>query len=170
MSGPMLGISGILVMFAILFVLRIPAAFTMLLVGFLGIAKATSLDAAFAMTGSELWTIFSNYGLTVIPLFILVGEIVHYAGYNNSLYHASYRWFGHHRGGLAMTTILASAAFSAISGSNTATAATMSAVAIPAMKEYKYHPLLNAGSVAAFNVAHRSGAEGWSRPRRLAMT
>ena len=149
MSGPMLGVTGILVMFSILFVLRIPAAFTMLLVGFLGIAKATSLDAAFAMTGSELWTIFSNYGLTVIPLFILVGEIVHYAGYNNSLYHASYRWFGHHRGGLAMTTILASAAFSAISGSNTATAATMSAVAIPAMKEYKYHPLLNAGSVAA---------------------
>ena len=149
MSGPMLGVYGILAMFFILFVLRIPAAFTMLLVGFLGIAKATSLDAAFSMTGSELWNIFSNYGLTVIPLFILVGEIVHYAGYNNSLYHASYRWFGHHRGGLAMTTILASAAFSAISGSNTATAATMSAVAIPAMKEYNYHPLLNAGSVAA---------------------
>ncbi|UFS70859.1 TRAP transporter large permease [Geomonas sp. RF6] len=149
MNGPMLGVYGILAMFFILFVLRIPAAFTMLLVGFAGIATATSLDAAFAMTGSELWNIFSNYGLTVIPLFILVGEIVHYAGYNNSLYYASYRWFGHKRGGLAMTTIMASAAFSAISGSNTATAATMSAVAIPAMKEYKYHPLLNAGSVAA---------------------
>ena len=60
-----------------------------------------------------------------------------YAGYNYSLYHASYKWFGHYRGGLAMTTIMASAAFSAISGSNTATAATMSAVAIPAIKEYK---------------------------------
>src|SRR3989304_580786 len=113
------------------------------------IALVTSVDAAFSMVGTEMWNIFSNYGLTVIPLFILVGEIVHYAGYNFSLYDATYKWFGHYRGGLAMTTILASAAFSAISGSNTATAATMSAVAIPAMKEYKYHPLMNAGSVAA---------------------
>lgn len=149
MTGPGAGLTGIAVMLLMLFFLRIPAAFTMLLVGFFGFAAVTSLDAACAMIGSELWATFSNYGLTVIPLFILVGEIVHYAGYNNGLYFATYRWFGHHRGGLAMTTIMASAAFSAISGSNTATAATMSAVAIPAMKEYKYHPLLNAGSVAA---------------------
>ncbi len=149
MNGPALGILGIAVMFFILFVLRIPAAFTMALVGFLGIAFATSVQSAFNMVGSEMWNIFSSYGLTVIPLFILVGEIVHYAGYNFSLYHATYRWFGHFRGGLAMTTIMASAAFSAISGSNTATAATMSAVAIPEMKRYNYHPVLNAGSVAA---------------------
>src|SRR3972149_4196363 len=70
-------------MFFILFVLRVPAAFTMALVGFLGIACVTSPEAAFAMIGSEMWTLFSNYGLTVIPLFILVGEIVHYAGYNH---------------------------------------------------------------------------------------
>ena len=149
MSGPVAGICGIAAMFFILFVLRVPAAFTMTLVGFAGIALVTSLDAAFHMIGGEMWNIFSNYGLTVIPLFILVGEIVHYAGYNFSLYDATYKWFGHYRGGLAMTTIMASAAFSAISGSNTATAATMSAVAIPAMKKYKYHPMLNAGSVAA---------------------
>jgi tripartite ATP-independent transporter DctM subunit len=149
MSGPLLGVAGIVVMFFVLFVLRVPAAFTMALVGFLGIAFVTSPEAAFAMIGSEMWTLFSNYGLTVIPLFILVGEIVHYAGYNHGLYHATYRWFGHYRGGLAMTTIMACAAFSAISGSNTATAATMSAVAIPEMKKYNYHPVLNAGAVAA---------------------
>ena len=149
MSGPVLGVAGIVVMFFILFVLRVPAAFTMALVGFLGIACVTSPEAAFAMIGSEMWTLFSNYGLTVIPLFILVGEIVHYAGYNHGLYHATYRWFGHYRGGLAMTTIMACAAFSAISGSNTATAATMSAVAIPEMKKYGYHPVLNSGAVAA---------------------
>jgi tripartite ATP-independent transporter DctM subunit len=148
-SGPVAGICGIAAMFFILFVLRVPAAFTMTLVGFAGIALVTSLDAAYHMIGGEMWNIFSNYGLTVIPLFILVGEIVHYAGYNFSLYDATYKWFGHYRGGLAMTTIMASAAFSAISGSNTATAATMSAVAIPAMKQYKYHPMLSAGSVAA---------------------
>jgi len=148
-TGPVVGVYGIVVMFVILFALRVPAAFTMTLVGFFGIAYVTSFEAAFSMIGSEMWNIFSSYGLTVIPLFILVGEIVHYAGYNFSLYDATYKWFGHHRGGLAMTTIMASAAFSAISGSNTATAATMSAVAIPAMKEYKYHPMLSAGSVAA---------------------
>jgi tripartite ATP-independent transporter DctM subunit len=148
-SGPLLGVAGIVVMFFILFVLRVPAAFTMALVGLLGIACVTSLEAAFVMIGSEMWTLFSNYGLTVIPLFILVGEIVHYAGYNHGLYHATYRWFGHYRGGLAMTTIMACAAFSAISGSNTATAATMSAVAIPEMKKYGYHPVLNSGAVAA---------------------
>jgi tripartite ATP-independent transporter DctM subunit len=148
-SGPVAGVCGIAAMFFILFVLRVPAAFTMTLVGFAGIALVTSLNAAFHMIGGEMWNIFSNYGLTVIPLFILVGEIVHYAGYNFSLYDATYKWFGHYRGGLAMTTIMASAAFSAISGSNTATAATMSAVAIPSMKQYKYHPMLSAGSVAA---------------------
>jgi tripartite ATP-independent transporter DctM subunit len=136
-------------MFAVLFLFRIPAGFTMALVGFLGFAYVTSFKAAFGMVGTDMWGIFSNYGLTVIPMFILVGEFVHYGGYNNGLYHATYRWFGHYKGGLAITTIMACAAFSAISGSNTATAATMSKVAIPEMKKYNYHPQLNAGSVAA---------------------
>lgn len=149
MNGPIVGVIGILVMFAALFLLRIPAAFTMMLVGFLGVAYVTSFQGALGMIGPDLWNIFSNYGLTVIPMFILVGEFVHYGGYNNGLYYATYRWFGHYRGGLAITTIMACAAFSAISGSNTATAATMSSVAIPEMKKYKYNPLLNAGSVAA---------------------
>ncbi len=149
MTGPMVGIYGILVMFAVLFLLRIPAGFTMAIVGFLGVAYVTSFKAAFGMIGTDMWNIFSNYGLTVIPMFILVGEFVHYAGYNNGLYHATYKWFGHYKGGLAITTIMACAAFSAISGSNTATAATMSSVAIPEMRKYKYHPQLNAGSVAA---------------------
>jgi C4-dicarboxylate transporter DctM subunit len=149
MNEAMVGVYGIIIMFGVLFFLRIPAAFTMALVGFLGVAYVTSFHAAFGMIGSELWNIFSNYGLTVIPMFILVGEFIHYAGYNDSLYNATHRWFGHYRGGLAITTIMASAAFSAISGSNTATAATMSTVAIPAMKKYGYHPILNAGSVAA---------------------
>jgi tripartite ATP-independent transporter DctM subunit len=145
----MVGVYGIFIMFLVLFLFRIPAGFTMALVGFLGIVYMTSFKAALGMIGTEMWNIFSNYGLTVIPMFILVGEFVHYAGYNDGLYHATYRWFGHYKGGLAITTIMACAAFSAISGSNTATAATMSTVAIPAMKKYKYHPMLNAGSVVA---------------------
>lgn len=149
MEGPMVGVYGIAIMFAVLFLFKIPAGFTMALVGFLGFAYVTSFKAAFGMVGADMWGIFSNYGLTVIPMFILVGEFVHYGGYNNGLYQATYRWFGHYKGGLAITTIMACAAFSAISGSNTATAATMSKVAIPEMKKYNYHPQLNAGSVAA---------------------
>jgi C4-dicarboxylate transporter, DctM subunit len=149
MDGPVIGIIGIFVMFATLFLLKIPAGFTMALVGFLGVIYVTSIKAAFGMIGSDLWNIFSGYGLTVIPMFILVGEFAHYGGYNDSLYKATYKWFGHYKGGLAITTIMACAIFSAISGSNTATAATMSTVAIPEMKKYNYHPMLNAGSVAA---------------------
>jgi tripartite ATP-independent transporter DctM subunit len=136
-------------MFATLFLFRIPAGFTMALIGFLGFAYVTNFQAAFGMIGADMWSIFSNYGLTVIPMFILVGEFVHWGGYNNGLYYATYRWFGHYKGGLAITTIMACAAFSAISGSNTATAATMSKVAIPEMEKYGYHPQLNTGSVAA---------------------
>ncbi len=149
MEGPVVGVIGIGVMFATLFLFRIPAGFTMALIGFLGFAYVTNFQAAFGMIGADMWSIFSNYGLTVIPMFILVGEFVHWGGYNNGLYYATYRWFGHYKGGLAITTIMACAAFSAISGSNTATAATMSKVAIPEMEKYGYHPQLNTGSVAA---------------------
>lgn len=149
MEGPIVGVTGIAVMFATLFLLRIPAAFTMAIVGFAGVVYVTSLKAALGMIGADMWNIFSSYGLTVIPMFILVGEFAHYGGYNNSLYNATYRWFGHYKGGLAITTIMACAVFSAISGSNSATAATMSTVAIPEMKKYNYKPELNAGAVAA---------------------
>ncbi|NLT22041.1 MAG: TRAP transporter large permease [Syntrophorhabdus sp.] len=149
MEGPIVGVIGIVVMFAVLFLLRIPAAFTMAIVGFAGVVYITSLKAALGMIGADMWNIFSSYGLTVIPMFILVGEFAHWGGYNNSLYNATYRWFGHYRGGLAITTIMACAIFSAISGSNSATAATMSTVAIPEMKKYNYRPELNAGAVAA---------------------
>ena len=149
MSGPLLGIYGIVVMLTALFLLRIPAGFIMAIVGFLGFAMATSFKAALFLIGSEVWNIFSSYGLTVIPMFILVGEFIYYAGFSDRLFHAAYKWSGHRKGGLAIATIMASAGFSAICGSNTATAATMSAVAIPSMRKYKYHPVLKTGAVAA---------------------
>ena len=149
MEGPIVGVYGILFMFLVLFLLRIPVGFTMALVGFLGFSYVAGFKAALGMIGTDMWNIFSNYGLTVIPMFILVGEFAHYGGYNNTLYFTTYKWFGHYKGGLAITTIMACAAFSAISGSNTATAATMSSVALPEMKKYKYHPMLSAGSVVA---------------------
>lgn len=147
--GPWLGASGILLMLLLMFVTRIPASFAMAVVGFLGLVISTSLSSALHLMGTEFWTLFSNYGYTVIPMFILVGEIVYYAGYSDQLYHATDRWFGHVRGGVAVSTIVACGGFSAICGSNTATAATMGAIAMPAMKRYGYHPVLSAGAIGA---------------------
>ena len=149
MNGTMIGIEGIIIMLVALFVLRMPAGFVMALFGFIGIAYMTSFDAALTTTGTEFWNLFSGYGLSVIPMFILLGEIIFHAGYSDQLFHTSYKWVGHRKGGLAISTILACAGFSAICGSNTATAATMSAVAIPTMKKYNYNPTLTAGAVSA---------------------
>ena len=100
------------------------------------------------MLGSVLWETFSKYGLTVIPLFIFMGQIAFYSGVNEKLYQAAYRWVGQIRGGVAMATIMACSAFSAICGSNAATAATMTTVALPQMKKYQYDSRLSTGAIA----------------------
>lgn len=142
------GILGVAALLLILFLMRMPVGFAMGIVGFVGFAYATSTKAALGLLGTEVWTVFSSYGLTVIPLFILMGQICFHCGVNKRLYNTAYTWTGQVRGGLAMSTILACAGFSAISGSNTATAATMSTVALPEMRKYKYNPVLSTGAVA----------------------
>lgn len=148
MTPSIVGLLGIFVLLLLLFFLRLPVGFAMGVVGFAGVWCQLNLKAAMAMLGTEVWGVFSSYGLTVIPLFILMGQICFHSGVNKRLYHTAYVWLGHIRGGLSMATILACAGFSAISGSNTATAATMSTVALPEMKKYKYNPVLSTGSVA----------------------
>ncbi|ADU63933.1 MAG: TRAP transporter large permease [Pseudodesulfovibrio sp.] len=143
------GMVGTAVLLLAIFFLRIPVGFAMGIIGFVGFAYVLNWQAATGMLGTELWDVFSNYGLTVIPLFILMGQICFYSGVNERLYRSAYAWMGEVRGGLAMTTILACAGFSAICGSNSATAATMSTVALPEMKKFKYSPVLSTGSVAA---------------------
>ena len=149
MSPELIGILGIVVMLATMFFLQIPVGFAMALVGFGGVALVISPQAALGMLGTELWTTFSSYGLTIIPLFIFMGLICFYSDVNTKLYNSAYKWLGATRGGLAMATVMACAGFAAISGSNTATAATMTSVALPEMKKYKYHPILITGSIAA---------------------
>jgi len=100
------------------------------------------------MLATVTWDTFSSYGLTVIPLFIFMGQIAFYSGVNEKLYTAAFTWVGHIRGGLAMATVMACAAFSAICGSNAATAATMTTVALPQMTRYKYNPMLSTGAIA----------------------
>jgi tripartite ATP-independent transporter DctM subunit len=148
MSLPLLGLFGILALLAIIFLLRIPVGFAMAAVGFVGFMLVVNPTAALGMVGAEAWKVFSAYGLTVIPLFIFMGQICFHSGVNERLYHTAYTWMGPIRGGIAMATILACAGFAAICGSNTATAATMSTVALPQMKKYGYHPVLSTGSVA----------------------
>ncbi|XXJ18509.1 TRAP transporter large permease [Desulfovibrio caledoniensis] len=143
------GILGTLLLLVSIFLFRIPVAFAMGIIGFGGFAYVLNWNAATGMLGTELWNVFSNYGLTVIPLFILMGQICFYSGVNERLYKSAYAWMGQIRGGIAMTTVLACAGFAAICGSNSATAATMSTVALPEMRKFKYNPILSTGSVAA---------------------
>ncbi|MBI9110730.1 TRAP transporter large permease [Maridesulfovibrio ferrireducens] len=144
-----IGFVGIVCLLLVILTLRIPVGFAMGIIGFIGFAKVLNLKAAYGMLGTEVWNVFSSYGLTVIPLFILMGQICFYSGVNKRLYKSAYAWMGHIRGGIAMATVLACAGFAAICGSNTATAATMSTVALPEMKKFRYNPILSTGSVAA---------------------
>jgi len=148
MSPTEVGIGGIFVLLAVMFLLGMPVGVAMAVVGFTGFCYVVSFKAGLSMAGAVLWETFSKYGLTVIPLFIFMGQIAFYSGVNEKLYRAAYRWVGHIRGGIAMATVLACAAFSAICGSNAATAATMSTVALPQMKKYRYAPMFSTGAVA----------------------
>ena len=148
MNLALVGILGIVVLLLVLFFLGTPVGFAMGLVGFVGFCLVVSLKAGLNMLSSVLWSTFSQYGLTVIPLFIFMGQIAFYSGVNEKLYRAAYKWVGQVRGGLAMATVMACAAFAAICGSNAATAATMTTVALPEMKKYGYDPRLSTGSIA----------------------
>ncbi|MFW5489235.1 MAG: TRAP transporter large permease [Desulfovibrio sp.] len=149
MSLAMVGLTGILILLLVLFLVRMPVGLAMGVVGLCGLWYVKGLPVALGLLGDEVWGVFSSYGLTVIPLFILMGQVCFYAGVNKRLYGAAYVWMGPIRGGIAMATVLACAGFSAISGSNSATAATMSTVALPEMKKYRYSSILSTGSVAA---------------------
>ena len=147
MSLTLVGIVGIILLLAVLFFLGMPVGFAMGIVGFCGFWYVVSFNAAINMVGADLWTTFSKYGLTVIPLFIFLGYLAFNAGIAEKLYSTAYKWFGHWRGGLAIATIGADELFAAICGSNTATAATMGAVALPQMKKYNYDTKLSSGTV-----------------------
>ncbi len=148
MSLAVIGLIGIILLLIFLFFLGMPVGFAMGIVGFLGFCYVVSFKAGINMIGSVLWSTFSEYGLTVIPLFIFMGQIAFYSGVNEKLYRTTYKWVGHIRGGIAMATVMACSAFSAICGSNAATAATMTTVALPQMKKYHYNPILSTGAVA----------------------
>ncbi|HOW57441.1 MAG TPA: TRAP transporter large permease [Smithellaceae bacterium] len=148
MDSIIIGIGGILLMFFLL-LLRMHIGFAMALTGFLGFAALTSFSAGFSMIGMVTFKTGASYALTVIPLFILMGQLVNTSRMGFELYQACYRFIGFLPGGLAMATIAACACFAAISGSSLATAAVMGMVALPEMKRFNYQDSLATGAVAA---------------------
>jgi len=133
----------------ILVFLRMPIAIAMGLVGFVGYMEIRGFRGAISMVGRLVIDTAQDYGLSVVPLFILMGLFVNKGGLSRELYQVSYAFLGHFRGGLAMATIVACAGFSAICGSSLATAATMSKVAMPQMRKYNYADSLSTASIAA---------------------
>jgi tripartite ATP-independent transporter DctM subunit len=142
------GLVGFLFLFLLMF-LRIPVGFAMALVGLAGFGLLTSWGAALNLLARDFFATFGSYNLTVIPLFLLMGQVAYYTGISSRLFNAAHKFLGHLPGGLAIATLGACAGFSAICGSTSATAATMASVALPEMKKYRYDAALATGVVAA---------------------
>ncbi len=134
-----------------LILIRMPIGFAMGVIGFFGFAMLSdwNWNAALSMSSRRVIDTSQEYGLSVIPLFILMGNFITRSGISRELYQASYAFLGHLRGGLSMATVVACGAFSAICGSSLATAATMAKVSYPPMRRYGYSDALASASIAA---------------------
>src|SRR4051794_746909 len=141
-------LTGLLAMLVLSF-LRVPIAFSMGIVGFAGLWWMRGLGPSMASATTVVYETGFQYTLSVVPLFILMGNFVTRAGMSRELYRAAYTFVGHLKGGLAMATVIACAGFGAICGSSIATAATMTRVAYPSMRDHGYSDELSAGSISA---------------------
>ncbi len=151
MSAELIGIIGTLVFLALV-LFRMPIAYAMALVGFVGFSYLTSVTVGFNMVAKEIFNTFTSYSLSVIAMFVWMGFLAYYSGIGTRLFVFAYKLIGHLPGGLAMATQAACAIFGAICGSNTATAATIGAIALPEMEKYKYDSSLATASIAAGGV------------------
>jgi tripartite ATP-independent transporter DctM subunit len=142
------GIIGLLVLVAV-FLTGLELGFAMAIVGFVGFSYVVSVKAGFSMVAQDIYDTFSTYGFTVIPAFVLMGQLAFNGGIAKRLYDSAYRFIGHIPGGLAMATVGGATAFGSVTGSTTATSATFASVAIPEMDRYGYSRTLSTGIVAA---------------------
>lgn len=142
------GIVGI-VLLLLLFMIRMPVAFAMAFVGFIGFAYLGGIESALAILAQDIFDTLSSYPLSVIPMFILMGSLAFAAGISQRLYKTCYSWLGSMRGGLTVATVIACSGFAAICGSTAATAATMGKIALPEMKKYGYDDELATGTIAS---------------------
>ena len=147
MSEVTIGIIGLAVVL-LMFLTGIELGFAMALIGFIGFSIIVSMKAALNLLAKDVFDVFANYGFTVIPLFVLMGQVAFNAGIAKRLYDSAYKFIGHIPGGLAMATVAGATAFKAICGSSPATAATFASVAVPEMDRYGYNKKLSTGIVA----------------------
>jgi tripartite ATP-independent transporter DctM subunit len=147
MNEVTIGISG-LALVLVLFLTGIELGFAMAIVGFLGFSYIVSFKAGLNLLAKDIFDVFASYGFTVIPLFVLMGQIAFNAGIAKRLFNTAYRFIGHVPGGMAMATVAGATAFKAICGSSPATAATFASVAVPEMDRYNYDKKLSTGIVA----------------------
>lgn len=131
-----------------LFFIGLEIGFAMALAGFIGFAAIVNVDAACSLVAKDIFSVFSSYGFTVIPMFVLMGQVGASGGIARSLYDSAYKFLGHVPGGLAVGTVIAATAFKAICGSSPATAATFATIAVPEMDRYGYDRSLSCGTVA----------------------
>jgi C4-dicarboxylate transporter DctM subunit len=142
------GILGI-VLLVFLFLIRMPVAFAMAFVGFLGFSYLGSFHAGLKLLARDFFEQFSSFPISAIPMFILMGSFAFASGIGKRLYDAAYTILGSLRGGLTMATVVACGFFAAICGSTAATAATIGKIALPEMKRYKYDDTLATGCLAS---------------------
>jgi tripartite ATP-independent transporter DctM subunit len=147
MNEVIVGVIGLSILL-VLFLTGIELAFAMILIGFFGFGYLTSFDAAFNMTAKDVFDTFESYNLTVVPLFVLMGQVAFNAGIARRLYDTAHKFVGHIPGGLAIATVVGATIFKAISGSSVATAVTFASVAVPEMDRFGYSKKLSTGIVA----------------------
>ena len=147
-SSLLLGVLGLLALLALI-AIRVPIAYTMILVGFIGTSIMSGPWVLLSQLKDLGYSQFSNYDLTVLPMFILMGGLASRCGLSYDLFRGANAWLGRFRGGIAMAAVAACGGFGAVCGSSTATASTMGQVALPELKRYKYSPALATGTLAA---------------------
>ncbi|RJR36511.1 MAG: TRAP transporter large permease [Desulfobacteraceae bacterium] len=151
MSEVQVGVYGIIILLA-LFLTGLEMAYCMILVGFLGFTFLMSFSAASSLVVKDFFDTFTTYSYTVIPLFIMMGELAQNSQIAKRLYMGAHKWIGHIPGGLAMTTVVGATAFKAMCGSTLATVGTFSGLAIPEMDRYGYKKELSAGTIASVST------------------
>lgn len=149
MDPTLVGLAGFAALFFLIFAVGMPIGFSMALVGFVGISLISGLSAAWGSLGVVPYSTVATSTMSVIPMFILMGNFAVRSGIMTDVYTALNKWVGHLPGGLAISTVGGCAGFAACSGSSVACAAVMVPTAWPEMKKYKYDPALALGTIAA---------------------
>ncbi len=144
----LIGLIGLLALLALIAV-RVPIAYTMILVGAVGTSLESGPAVVFYQLKDLAYSQFSNYDLSVLPMFILMGSLASRCGLSQDMFRGADAWLGRFRGGVAMAAVAACGGFGAVCGSSTATASTMGIVALPELRRYKYSPALATGTIAA---------------------